>query len=190
MGFTIKKLMPKAIPALLPVPVVLVSTAAEGYRPNMITIAWTGIVNSDPPMVYVSVRPSRHSYEMIRKSGEFVINIPSAEQAEVVDFCGIVSGRDTDKFTETGLTPVSGARVRAPLIKEFPVNLECRVVERVALPTHDVFIGEVVAVQVNEEVLNEKGQPDMEKIKPYAFCLQQYRVVREKIGGYGYSKKA
>lgn len=187
---TIKKLLPKAIPALLPVPVVLVSTAAEGYRPNMITIAWTGIVNSDPPMVYVSIRPSRHSYAMVRESGEYVINIPSAEQAEVVDFCGTVSGREVDKFRETGLTPVSGARVKAPLIKELPINLECRVVERVVLPSHDVFIGEVVAVQINEEMLNENGLPEMDRIKPYAFCLQQYRTVRERIGGYGYSKKA
>lgn len=180
--------MRKAVPALLPVPVVLVTAAAEGFRPNMITIAWTGIVNSEPPMVYVSIRPSRYTYEMVRQSGEYVINVPSAEQARITDRCGLVSGRDVDKFKETGLTPVPASQVKAPLIKEFPINLECRVVEVVKLPTHDMFIGEVLAVHINENVLNQNGRLDVDKVKPYAFCFREYRTVREQIGGYGFSK--
>ncbi|MBU4554854.1 MAG: flavin reductase family protein [Eubacteriales bacterium] len=172
----------------MPVPVVLVTAAAEGFRPNMITIAWTGIVNSEPPMVYVSIRPSRHTYELVRRSGEYVINVPSVDQVRQTDYCGVVSGRDVDKFKETGLTPVPAAHVKAPLIKEFPVNLECRVVETVKLPTHDVFIGEVLAVHFNEEVLNENGRVDVDKVRPYAFCMQEYRTVVEQIGGYGFSK--
>lgn len=172
----------------MPVPVVLVTAAAEGFRLNMITIAWTGIVNSEPPMVYVSIRPSRHTYEMVRRSGEYVINVPSVDQVRQTDYCGVVSGRDVDKFKETGLTPVPAAHVKAPLIKEFPVNLECRVVETVKLPTHDVFIGEVLAVHFNEEVLNENGRVDVDKVRPYAFCMQEYRTVVEQIGGYGFSK--
>lgn len=181
--------MPKVIPALLPVPVVLVSAAAAGHRPNLITVAWTGIVNSEPPMVYAGIRPSRHSHAIIEKSGEYVINIPSAEQAGVVDYCGTVSGRDVDKFRETGLTAAKGTLEYAPLVREFPVNLECRVVRRVALPSHDVFIGEITAVHVNADVLDAKGRPDIDRMGPYAFCLQQYRAVRERIGGYGYTKK-
>ncbi|MBU4533482.1 MAG: flavin reductase family protein [Firmicutes bacterium] len=172
----------------MPVPVVLVTAAAEGFRPNMITIAWTGIVNSEPPMVYVSIRPSRHTYELVRRSGEYVINVPSVDQVRQTDYCGVVSGRDVDKFKETGLTPVPAAHVKAPMIKEFPVNLECRVVETVKLPTHDVFIGEVLAVHFNEEVLNENGRVDVDKVRPYAFCMQEYRTVVEQIGGYGFSK--
>lgn len=174
---------------LFPVPVVLVTSRCGDERPDIITIAWTGVMNSMPPMVYIGVQPVRHSYKAIKESREYVINIPSADMAKVVDYCGVVSGRDVDKFKETGLTPLAASRVKAPLIKECPVNLECRVKQVVSLGSHDVFIAEVLAVHYNEDVLDEKGNPDFDRIKPYGYCAGEYRLVSGKLGYYGYSKK-
>lgn len=174
---------------LFPVPVVLVTSRYGDERPDIITIAWTGVMNSMPPMVYIGVQPVRHSYKAIRESREYVINIPSADMAKVVDYCGVVSGRDVDKFKETGLTPLAASRVKAPLIKECPVNLECRVKQVVSLGSHDVFIAEVLAVHYNEDVLDEKGNPDFDRIKPYGYCAGEYRLISGKLGYYGYSKK-
>lgn len=175
---------------LFPVPTVLVTSVAEGSEPNAITIAWTGIMNSVPPVVYISVRPvDRHSYGLIKESGEFVINIPSADQVKVVDYCGIVSGKDVDKFKETGLTPVPATHVKAPLIAESPVNVECRVKQVLSLGSHDVFIADVLAVHYNENVLDEAGRPDLDKIRPYGFCGNEYRLMADRLGTFGYSKK-
>lgn len=176
--------------ALFPVPAVLVTSCLDGGEPGIITIAWTGVMSSEPPAVYISVRPvGRHSYRLIKESGEFVINIPSAAQAAVVDYCGNVSGGSVNKFKETGLTPVPASQVKAPLIAECPVNVECRVKQVIPLGSHDVFIGDVLAVHYNKEVLDEKGRPDFEKIAPYGYCSGEYRLISEKIGYYGYSKK-
>lgn len=175
---------------LFPVPTVLVTSCLEGGEPDIITIAWTGIMNSEPPVVYISVRPvGRHSYQLIKESGEYVINIPSAGQAGVVDYCGMVSGMKVNKFKETGLTPVPALHVKAPLIAECPVNVECRVRQTIPLGSHDVFVGDVLAVHYNKDVLDEKGRPDFEMIEPYGYCSGEYRLISKKIGYYGYSKK-
>lgn len=174
---------------LFPVPVVIVTSCLEGGDPDIITIAWTGIMCSEPPAVYISVRPGRHSYNLIKESGEYVINIPSASQAAVVDYCGTVSGREVDKFKETGLTPAPAQYVKAPLIAECPVNVECRVKQVIPLGSHDVFVGEVLAVHFNRDVLDEKGRPDFRLIEPYGYCTGEYRLISQKIGYYGYSKE-
>lgn len=187
---TISKVTKNPSTVLLPVPTVLVTTRLGEGEPNIITIAWTGIINSEPPMVYISVRPAgRHSYGLIKDSFEYVINVPSAEQAGVVDYCGTVSGKEVNKFKATGLTPVPASRVKAPLIAECPINIECRVRQVLPLGSHDAFIAEVLAVHYNENVLDEKGRPDLDKIKPYGYCLNEYRLISDKIGSYGYSKK-
>lgn len=172
---------------LFPVPAVLVSSCLEGGEPNIITIAWTGVMSSEPPVIYISVRPVRHSYRLIKESGEYVINIPSANQIKMVDYCGVVTGKDVNKFKETGLTPMPGARVRAPLIAECPVNIECKVRQILPLGSHDVFISDVLAVHYSLEVLDEKGRPDINKIKPYGYCTGEYRELAERIGMYGFS---
>ncbi len=176
---------------LFPVPAVLVTASLEGGAPDIVTIAWTGIMCSEPPVVYIGVRPvGRYSYHLIKESGEFVINIPSASQARVVDYCGMVSGRDVDKFKETGLTPLASAHVKAPLIAECPVNVECRVRQSIPLGSHDVFVADVLAVHYNKDILDDKGRPDFEIIEPYGYCSGEYRLVTKKLGYYGYSKKA
>ncbi len=160
--------------ALYPVPAVLVTSGLEGYQPDIITIAWTGTINSEPPMVYVSVNTSRHSHKLIKESGQYAINIPSAEQSKELKYCGTVSGRDVDKFKNTGLTPVPATNVQAPLIKECPVNLECQVRQVVSLGSHDAFIGEILAVHVNEDILDTQGKIDYSLAKPVVFCGGQY----------------
>lgn len=187
---TVSKITKGPSTALFPVPTVLVTSRLEGERPNIITIAWTGIMNSEPPVVYIGVRPmGRHSYRLLKESGEFVINIPSTDQARVVDYCGTVSGKDVDKFKETGLTPVPASRVGAPLIAECPVNIECRVRQVVSLGSHDAFIAEVLAVHYNTDALDEKGRPDLDRIRPYGYCFGEYRATADKLGSYGFSKK-
>ncbi len=185
-----KKITKNPSTALFPVPVVLVTSCLDEGEPNILTIAWTGIMSSEPPVVYISVRPTgRHSHRLIKESGEFVINIPSAAQVEAVDYCGTVSGGEVNKFKETGLTPMPASHVRAPLIAQCPVNVECRVRQIIPLGSHDVFLGDVLAVHYNEDILDEKGRPDFELIKPYGYCSREYRLITKKIGHYGYSKK-
>jgi flavin reductase (DIM6/NTAB) family NADH-FMN oxidoreductase RutF len=185
---TMKKAIKKGT-YLFPTPTAMVSCVAEGAAPNIITIAWVGVVCSDPPVVSVSIRPSRYSHGLIKKSGEFVVNIPCEGQIRELDFCGVASGREVDKFKELGLTPVAGSEVVAPLIKECPVNLECRVIDIKSLGTHDLFLGEIVAAHMDEEVMNEKGAIDIAKLSPIAYCPQasQYWSLKEAIGTYGFT---
>jgi len=168
--------------ALYPVPAVLVTSVMTGQQPDIITIAWTGTINSNPPLVYVSVNPSRHSHRLIKESGQYVINIPSAEQAKALNYCGTVSGRDTDKFQGTGLTPIPATHVQAPLIKECPVNLECQVKQIVSLGSHDAFIGEILAVHVNENILDAHGRIDYSLAKPLVFCGGHFLVCTKEPG--------
>lgn len=187
---TIHKVTRGPSTVLFPVPTVLVTSYLEGSEPNIITIAWTGIMNSEPPVVYIGVRPvGRHSHRLIKESGEYVINIPSAGQARVVDYCGTVSGKDVNKFKETGLTPVPAAQVKAPLIAECPVNVECKVRQVISLGSHDVFVADVLAVHYSENILDEKGRPDLDKIRPYGYCVNEYRLMSDKLGSFGYSRK-
>jgi flavin reductase (DIM6/NTAB) family NADH-FMN oxidoreductase RutF len=185
----ISKIIHKPNTALFPLPTVLVSSKTEDSAPNIVTIAWTGIMNSEPPILYIGVNPTRHSYKLIKNSGEFVINIPSVDQVKEVDFCGLVSGEKVDKFKETGFTTTAASFVKTPLITECPVNLECKVRQIINLGSHDAFIAEILAVHYNEDVLDQNGQPDIDLIRPYSYCQREYRIVADKIGTFGYSKK-
>lgn len=176
----------KAGTMLAPVPPALVScgTTAE---PNVMTAAWTGIICSDPVLVYVSIRPSRYSNEIIRKTGEFVINLPTTKMAKAVDLCGVKSGRDTDKFKLTGLTAASCTKVSAPQVAESPVSLECKVKEITSLGTHDMFLAEVVAVDVDEAYINGRQALDLQKAGLLAYAHGFYYALGRKIGKYGWS---
>ena len=148
---------------LAPVPAVLVGTGGENFADNLITVAWAGIVCSAPPMLSISVRPERFSYQALVETREFTVNVPLASQAAIVDWCGVVSGRDHDKFAEKSLTPLRGSQVAAPLVDECPLNLECKVKEIIKLGSHDLFLAEIVAVQVSEEYLTKTGRLDLER---------------------------
>lgn len=172
---------------LNPLPVVMV-TCGQGDEKNIITIAWTGIVNSEPPMTYVSVRESRHSYDLIKKSGEFVINTTTEELAKATDYCGVKSGRDVDKFKEMGLTPIPAQMVSCPMIKESPVNLECKVKDIHAYGSHHMFVAEIVNVHVDEELIDEAGRIHIDKSNPLAYVHGEYFGIKKyPIGKFGYS---
>ena len=173
---------------LYPVPVVLVSCGTQ-ERANIITLAWVGTLCSEPPMVSLGVRPSRHSHGLIEEAGEFVVNIPSAEQARWVDYCGVVSGRDADKWAACGFTRAPAVQVQVPVIAECPVNVECRLRQTLRLGSHDLFIGEVVAVQIDETVLDERGRLDYGRARPLAYLGGEYRRVDEFLGRFGFSKR-
>ncbi len=174
---------------LLPVPAAMVSCAEEGKKPNIITIAYIGIVCHEPPQVQIGLRKGRYSLGLIRNSGEFVVNIPTEAQAEATDFCGTVSGKEVDKFKAAGLTPVEGQKVKAPLIKECPVNLECRVTQMLELGSHVNIIGEIVAVNIDEDVLDSRGRLSIEKTKPLGYCMgaSEYYSVGKMLGKHGFS---
>jgi flavin reductase (DIM6/NTAB) family NADH-FMN oxidoreductase RutF len=176
---------------LVPAPAALVTCQDKGGRPNIITIAWTGVVCSDPPMVSVSIRPSRYSHNVIRETGEFAVNIPPVEIIRKVDLCGIISGKDKDKFSETGLTPVPAEVISCPLIKECTISMECRVSEIVPLGVHDMFLGEVVATHVAEGAFDEKGNLRFEVLNPLAYSPpdRTYRALGDALGSYGYSRR-
>ncbi|HEY73354.1 MAG: flavin reductase family protein [Chloroflexi bacterium] len=182
------KVTKKPTTALYPVPAVMVSCGV-GERANIITLAWVGTLCSKPPLVGIGVRPSRHSHGLIKEFGEFVINLPSAEQARWLDYCGIVSGRDEDKWAACGFTPAPAAKVQTPLIAECLVNIECRLQQTLSLGSHDLFIGEVAAVQMDEAVLDERGRLDFDKARPFAYSSGEYRRIGELLGTFGYSKK-
>ena len=173
---------------LYPVPVVLVTCGIE--KPNIITLAWVGTVCSDPPMVGIAVRQERHSHHLIAETGEFVVNIPGEELLEVTDQCGQVSGSEIDKFATTGLTPQPASEVKTPLIAECHVNMECKVRQTLQLGAHDLFLGEVVAVHVDEEYLDEKGRRvDYGRVKPFVLTFAEYRGLTDSLGAYGCSVK-
>jgi flavin reductase (DIM6/NTAB) family NADH-FMN oxidoreductase RutF len=183
------KIQRRPATSLLPVPAVLVSVADGPDKANIVTLAWAGVVCSAPPMVSISVRPSRYSYELLRRSNEFVLNVPRAEHVEQVDHCGSVSGRDVDKFAACGFHALAADKVAAPLIEECPINLECMIRHRLSLGAHDLFIAEVVAVHYDEEVLDARGRLDASRFAPFAYVNGDYLTLGEKIGAYGFSKK-
>lgn len=174
--------------ALYPVPAVLVSCGL-GSRANIITLAWAGTLCSNPPMLGLGVRPSRHSHGLIEEVGEFVVNLPTADQVEWVDYCGTVSGRDEDKWVACGFTPGSGTAVGVPLIAECPVNLECQLKQTLSLGSHDLFIGQVVAVQIDEDVLGERGSLDVTKARPLTYVTGDYHRVGELLATHGFSHR-
>lgn len=171
---------------IYPVPAVMVSCGTMEQK-NIITVAWTGTVNSDPAMTYVSIRPSRHSYNIIKETGEFVINLVTERLAYACDFCGVRSGRDLDKFEAMHLTAKKGEKVNAPIIYESPVNIECKVKEIIPLGTHDMFLAEVVSVQVSDEYLDETGKFHFDRAKPICYSHGAYYGLGRKIGTFGYS---
>lgn len=172
---------------LYPIPAVLVTVRDHAGRDNVFTVAWTGTVCSDPAMVYVSVRPSRHSYNMIKETGEFVINLTTKDLAYATDYCGVKSGRDVDKFEAMKLTKQNGKYVQAPLIKESPVNIECEVVDVIPCGTHDMFLSKVLCVHADKKYMDKSGKFDLAKAKPIVYSHGQYYVTGEKIGKFGYS---
>ena len=178
------KVVKRPFAALRPVPVVLV-TCGHDEQANIITIAWTGILCSNPPHVGVAVRPSRHSHGLIQETGEFVINIPTEELLDEVEYCGFTSGREVDKFAARGLTPAPGSAVQTPIIAECPINLECRLTHTLSLGSHDLFIGQVVAVQLSQEVLDERGRIDNGKLRPILFTSDEYWGLGSFLGRYG-----
>jgi flavin reductase (DIM6/NTAB) family NADH-FMN oxidoreductase RutF len=154
--------------AVAPCPVVLLSVAGED-RPNIITLSWVANVCSKPPTVVVGIRPERHSFEMVKKAEEFILNIPSVDQLEGTEFSGTKSGRDFDKFTECGFTPEKASKVDAPMIKECPINIECKTTQIIPLGAHHLFIAEVVAVHIDEDALDEKGRFDNSKAPLFTY---------------------
>lgn len=174
---------------LYPLPVVMVSVADKAGNHNIVTIAWAGTICSNPPMVSISVRPERHSYAMIKETGEFVINLTTKDLVYATDYCGVKSGRDVDKFKEMNLTPVQGDKVKAPLIAESPVNLECKVTEVIPLGSHDMFLAEVVAVHVDDKYMDEKGKFHLEQAEPIVYSHGAYLETGKQLGTFGYSVK-
>lgn len=186
----VRRSLPPAI-MLAPTPVVLVSCQRKGDKPNIITIAWTGVVCSRPPMVSISIMPSRHSHGIIRDSGEFVVNIPTMELSVETDYCGIVSGRDVDKFKSAGLTPEASTAVNAPSIRECPLSMECKLRNVMQLGTHDLFLGEIVAVTADESVLDGE-RIELSRLNAITYMplphSREYWSVGKAIGRHGYSK--
>ena len=173
---------------LYPLPAVLVSCgdAREGF--NIITIAWTGTLCSEPPMCYISVRPERYSYGLIKKSGEYVINLTTSALAHATDWCGVKSGRQVDKFKELRLTPLQAQKVNAPLIAESPLNIECKVCQIMNLGSHDMFISDVVAVNAEESLINPRsGAFQFSKADPLCFAHGRYFALGRLLGTFGFS---
>ena len=174
-------------PLTAPLPAVMVS-CGDMENSNIITIAWTGIINSHPPMTYISVMPRRQSHSIISEKREFVINLTTSELAKAMDFCGVRSGRDVDKFDHLGLTREAGDIVSAPMIAESPVNIECKVTDIKEFPSHDMFIAEIVAVHVDEKYVDENGAYDYGSMDLVSFSHgKYYRLRREETGFFGYS---
>lgn len=174
---------------LYPLPVVMVSVADRDGKYNLITIAWAGTVCTNPPMVSISVRPERYSSPILKETGEFVINLTTRQLAYATDYCGVKSGRDVDKFRTLGLTPVLADQVRAPLLKESPVNIECRVSRVLSLGSHDMFLAEVVGVHADEKYMDAGHKFRLDRAEPIVYSHGSYYVCGEQVGTFGYSVK-
>ncbi|WP_195267821.1 flavin reductase family protein [Eubacterium sp. 1001713B170207_170306_E7] len=171
---------------LAPVPAVMVSCGTM-ENANILTIAWTGIINSNPPKTYISIRPERHSYEIIKETGEFVINLTTTPLVRATDFCGVRSGRDLDKFERMALTKEAAAHVGCPMIGESPVSLECQVTECVPLGSHDMFLANILAVNVDEQYLDERGKLHLDKAQLISYAHGEYFELGKKLGSFGYT---
>jgi flavin reductase (DIM6/NTAB) family NADH-FMN oxidoreductase RutF len=175
---------------LFPTPVVLVTCVNDEGRPNIITLAWVGVVSSEPPIVGISIRPQRYSHACVKETREFVVNLPTEEMVRKLDSCGVLSGKDTDKFATMGWKPVPAEKVKPPLIDECPAQLECQVKEILPLGSHDLFLGQIVAVHVKEEIQKEKGRIDISKVHAFVFCpgANEYWNLGKMLGHYGFTK--
>lgn len=172
---------------LYPVPAVMVSCGKKGEKPNIITVAWCGTVCSTPPMLYISIRPERYSYDIIKDTKEFVVNLTTQDLVYATDYCGVKSGRDMDKFQEMGLTVHPSKNVAAPGIAESPVNIECKVTQILPLGSHDMFLAEVVGVSVEESYMDETGKFHLNDLGLAAYSHGEYLKLGEKIGKFGFS---
>lgn len=170
-----------------PLPAVLVTVSDSKGNENVFTVAWTGTINSDPAMVYISVRESRYSYEMIKDTGVFVINLTTKELAKATDYCGVRSGRNEDKFEKMKLTKIPATHVCAPMIAESPINIECKVTKVEKLGSHTMFMAEVLAVHADEKYMDEKGTFSLEKANPIVYSHGQYYTLGERLGKFGHS---
>lgn len=173
---------------IYPVPAVMVS-CGDFDNSNIITVAWTGTICTDPAMTYVSIRPERYSYDLIKSTGEFVINLTTSDLAFATDWAGVKSGRDFDKFKELGLTKEIASNVKCPLVRECPINIECKVTEIKELGSHHMFIAKVVAVNADEKYFDEKGKFCLEKANPITYSHGEYYELGKKIGKFGFSVK-
>ncbi len=175
---------------LYPVPVVLVSSSDKNNeKSNIITIAWCGVVCSNPPLLSISIRPSRYSHRIIEDSGSFVVNIPTTDMLKKADLCGIRSGKDTDKFKACSFTKLPASKISSPMIEECPVNIECKLNQTLRLGSHDMFIGEILLVHVDNEITGKDGKIDYSKAKPFVYNQGEYWDLGKRVGFYGYSAK-
>ncbi len=173
---------------IYPLPAVLVTCGATPEEYNMLTIAWTGTICTEPPMCYISVRKERHSYDIIRRTGEFVINLTTEEMARATDWCGVRSGRNEDKWKATGLTPMANPHVSAPIIAESPLSICCRVREVKELGSHDMFIADVVGVEADDRYIDpETGKFSLDKANPIVYSHGEYYTLGNLIGHFGWS---
>ena len=173
-----------------PVPPAMITCGSEkDGNSNIITIAWTGIVNTIPPKTYISVRPSRHSYSIIKESGEFAINLTPKKLVKAADYCGIYTGAKVNKFEKCGLTKEEATEISCPIIAESPLSLECRVTDIIELGSHHMFLADIVAVDVDERLINKDGKLCLEKADLCAFAHGEYFSLGEKLGYFGFSTK-
>ena len=174
---------------LYPLPAVLVTVRDGDGKDNLFTVAWAGTVCTNPPMLSVSVRPSRHSYKMMKETGVFAVNLTTRSMAKQTDYCGVRSGRDHDKWEETGLSKEEGKKIPVSVITESPVNIECRVRQVIPLGSHDLFLADVVHVSVDEQYMDEKGAFHLEKADPIVYSHGKYFDLGAELGKFGYSVK-
>lgn len=173
---------------LNPVPVVLITSKNKAGKTNVFTVGWTGTINTKPPMLYISIRPERLSYEYIKETMEFVVNMPSSDLVKKVDYCGVRSGKKNDKIAEMGFTLKESHNISTPYIDECPVNIECKVTNIAPLGTHDMFIAEVVGSHVNEDLFDDKGKIHFENANMMSYCHGEYFPLAKKpIGSFGFS---
>ncbi len=173
---------------LAPLPAVLI-TSGTLQKANVATVAWTGIVNSNPAMTYISLRPSRHSHKIISQTGEFAINLTTAPLCRRVDACGVYTGAKMDKIKKYSFTPEKASKISAPLLAESPLSLECRVVEQKKLGSHDMFLAEIVAVDVDESLIDENGKLNLQKANLLVYAHGDYLQTGRKLGTFGYAVK-
>lgn len=172
---------------LYPVPVVMVTCADNNGKANIITLAWAGTINSEPPMLSISVRKERYSHKLISEKGQFAVNLTTRKLAYATDLCGVKSGRDVDKFKTAGLTAEKASVIDVPIIKESPVSLECVVKNVIELGSHDMFIAEIVAVDADDEFIDAKGKLSLEKADLIAYSHGKYWTLGNELGFFGYS---
>jgi flavin reductase (DIM6/NTAB) family NADH-FMN oxidoreductase RutF len=185
-----EKVQWKAGTMVYPLPAVMVSCGIDEEDWNIITISWTGTVNTDPAMLYISIRPERHSYDIVKKTGEFVLNLTNKELAYATDWCGVKSGRDFNKFKEMKLTPMPSSLIKTPMIAEAPISIECKVTQIIPLGTHDMFLAKVMAVHADKQYLDpETGAFNMQKAGLIAYAHGMYYELGNQIGKFGFSVK-